>query len=150
MSGWVLSLRRSGRRRGCAVGDGTVAAASGKTRIGQRYQEARFAEGKRKLVAETDRRRRGDGVTRRRPSCRRSTTRIPWPSQSPLSCHPPHPTPLTHHSITPHRHCPWFLVTQLLKYISISSQSLFYILPRSLLDQTTTDSQQCSTHNPLL
>jgi hypothetical protein len=29
VSGWVLSLRRSGRRRGCAIGDGTVAAASG-------------------------------------------------------------------------------------------------------------------------
>jgi hypothetical protein len=61
------SLRRSGRRRGCAIGDGTVAAASERNRVGQRYQEARVAEGKRKLVAETDRRRRGDGDTRRRP-----------------------------------------------------------------------------------
>ena len=93
MSRWVLSLRRWGRRRGCAIGDGTVAAASERNRVGQRYQEARVAEGKRKLVAETDRRRRGDGDTRRRPSRRRSTTRIPWPRQSPLSCHPPHLTP---------------------------------------------------------
>ena len=83
MSGWVPSPRRTGRRRGCAIGDGTVAAASERNRVGQRYQEARVAEGKRKLVAETDRRRRGDGDTRRRPSRRRSTTRIPWPRQSP-------------------------------------------------------------------
>ncbi len=55
LSGWVPSLRRSGRRRGSAIGDGTVAAASERNRVGQRYQEARVAEGKRKYSRRAER-----------------------------------------------------------------------------------------------
>ncbi len=99
LSGWVLSPRRSGRRRGCAFGDGTVAAASGYHRVGQRYQEMRVAEGKRKLVAETDRRRRGDGATCRRPRGELND----WPV---AGCRPALPPPLPPPAQAPSRQNP--------------------------------------------